>query len=103
MIEMLIGAAGWILAALLVGLWLGERGRRIDAQRREAKLPVVKPERAKVIPPADAAPDVQARELAEARQRYIDEAVAEGYSAKDAAADFDRMMASVSIDRGVEV
>jgi hypothetical protein len=29
----ILGAAGWILGALCIGLWLGERGRRIAAER----------------------------------------------------------------------
>lgn len=94
--------AGWFVAAVLVGLWLGERGRRRDAQRREGRIPVDRPAPASVTPsPVDEAgvPLALGQDLAEARQAYIDKSVREGFDAKAAAADFDEMMAALSSDR----
>lgn len=94
-----IAAFGWIVAALLFGLYWGERARRQDAQLREGKLPVGRTKRAKVLPPSDA-PE-PAGDIADARQRYIDQAVAEGFAPEEAAADFDRMWSQISTDRPV--
>lgn len=91
-----LAVSGWVAAALAVGLWLGERGRRMDAQRREGKIPVGRVKRARVTTPAEqiaaAVPAAVRKETEDARERYIDECVAEGYSREEASEDFDRMM-----------
>src|SRR5690606_22933472 len=38
--ELLLASLGYVLAALCLGLWWGERGRRLDAQRREGVIQV---------------------------------------------------------------
>lgn len=92
-------AAGWTLAALFAGLYLGERGRRLDAQLREGVLPVGRTKRATVRERSDA-PEPDGA-LIEARQCYVEAAVREGFNPDEAAADFDRMMAQVNTDRPV--
>lgn len=88
------------VAAVFFGLWMGERGRRIDAQMREGVLPTPPRWKAKVTPPAGTSPNPN-EELREAKQRYVDDAVREGYPAKDAAEEFDRLMGELYSDRGV--
>lgn len=94
-----VALAGWSLAALFAGLYLGERGRRIDAQLREGKLPVGRPKPAKVIPATDlpAIPD----DIRKAREKYIEQSVAEGYSYEEAARDFDAMWGQANSDQSV--
>lgn len=88
---------GWVAAALACGLWLGERGRRLDAQRREGVLPVGRVRPAIVTEPASSiggeagVSQTMREEMREARDRYIDEAVREGFSPKAAAEDWDAM------------
>lgn len=96
---LLAAVVGWILAAALAGLWLGERGRRLDAQRREGIIAVDRPAPARSITPAGATPSAMARDMEEEKKKYVDDAVAEGYRPEEAAADWDRMMAQVSIDQ----
>jgi histone H3/H4 len=75
-IDLLIAAAGWIVAALLVGLWLGERGRRRSAERLLVTgLPDVEtPPPAVSRVPSEEAEDRFQREA----QAYTDEAVERG-------------------------
>lgn len=107
------GVAGWFVAAVLLGLYLGERGRRQDAQRREGKIRVDPTPRAVVTGAGredddDAAP-AQTRtasatdmaiasgtlaDRAAAKARYIDTAVGEGFDKLEAAADFELMYAN---------
>lgn len=103
--------AGWFVAAVMLGLWLGERGRRLDAQRREGVLTVDPIEPASVRVPGQPAPDAKpgtklsASDMAAAsgamedrsamKKRYVDDAVREGYDPDAAAADFDTMMTAL--------
>lgn len=89
-----------IAAGVAAGLWLGERGRRIDAQMREGVLPTPPRWKARTNAPGDAAPELN-EEMREAKERYVDEAVREGFSAKAAAEEFDRLLAGLYTDRGV--
>lgn len=100
-----VAALGWVLAALVAGLYLGERGRRLDAQAREALAPPPAPRgrpRAvvldahgrKVAPggsPADAVL------MPEEREQMIKEFMAEaGCSYERAAAEVDRIHAELA-------
>lgn len=88
----------WILAAAMLGLWLGERGRRLDAQRREGVIDVDPVPRAEVHGPGGRSTVSEAGALESAREKYIAQCVAEGFNRADAEADFDRMMARAQTD-----
>lgn len=101
--ELLLASLGYVLAALCLGLWWGERGRRKDAQRREGVIQVDRPKRAIVrrsdeggVVPADVQSGI---DIAAARQRYIEDAVREGYDPEDAARDFDQIMTRIYSDQ----
>ena len=83
--------------------WWGERGRRLDAQRREGVIRVDPPKRAVVRRPEEGGvvpADVQSGiDIAAARERYIEDAVREGYDPDAAAADFDAIMARLYSDQ----
>lgn len=103
MIEVILASLGYVLAALYLGLWWGERGRRKDAQRREGVIQVDRPQRAIVrrsdeggVVPADVQSGI---DIAAARQRYIEDAVREGYDPEDAARDFDQIMTRIYSDQ----
>lgn len=103
MIEVILAALGYVVAALCLGLWWGERGRRKDAQRREGVIQVDRPKRAIVrrsdeggVVPADVQSGI---DIAAARQRYIEDAVREGYDPEDAARDFDQIMTRIYSDQ----
>lgn len=84
---------GWALACSMFGLWLGERGRRIDAQKREERIPVIEPKAPRPVQTRTeqvATPALPA--LEEGRQEYIETMIREGYSPDEAAADWDAMM-----------
>lgn len=93
-----LGVAGWIIGAFFAALWLGERGRRIDAQRREGVLPVGKPAKAVIVKQSSPVSPRIMEDMTEAKQRYIEQAVAEGFSVKDAASDFDELMGLAETD-----
>jgi hypothetical protein len=90
--------AGWMLAAVFVGLYVGERGRRRDAQRREGVLPVDPVKRATVRLPESSVPATVSTATADAKARYIADAVAEGYSEAEAEADWTEMMHTANSD-----
>lgn len=95
---------GWTLAALSCGLFIGERGRRLDAQRREGVLPVgrlKKPVIAKGsgTEPEGLTPAATSADLKAAREKYIAECVSEGYSPKAAEEDWQRLLAKASTDQ----
>lgn len=95
--------AGWILVGFFFALWFGERARRIDAQRREARVPVLDVPKATVVPPGGAMPETaDGDDIAEAKERYVEECAAEGYSPEAAARDFEEMMNKVGTDQGSE-
>lgn len=99
-LELLVAIGGWFVAAIMVGLYLGERGRRIDAQRREGKIPVGRTKKAKVMAEAsDMTPASVKQDMDEARRVYIRDSVAEGFSEKEAERDWHEMMASASTDQ----
>lgn len=79
----LVGALGGGLFAL--GLWVGERGRRLDAQRREGVLLVDDVEPAEVIPQGGGHPDGTQRELAQAPSTFVAETMAETGCSEDEA------------------
>jgi hypothetical protein len=87
----------WILAAAALGLWWGERGRRLDAQRREGVIPVDAPTPAKVLQPGAPMPDPTVA-LKEAKERFIAETMAEGHSRKVAEAEYDRLLTRAHTD-----
>lgn len=100
MIEVILAALGYVLAALCLGLWWGERGRRKDAQRREGVIQVDRPKPATVSAPGGTVPEEMQEgvEIAAAREKYIEDAVREGFSPEAAAADFDMMLAQLHSD-----
>lgn len=100
MIELLT-LAGWTAAALALGLWYGERGRRIDAQIREGKIPLERRGKPTVTPDHKRSPPETAGELKAGREAYIDEAVQQGFDAADAGKDFDAMMGRAGVDQSV--
>lgn len=97
---------GWTLAALSCGLYFGERGRRLDAQRREGvlppsgriKKPIVTKQGSGLAPEGLTAPS-SAEELQAARDRYIAECVSEGFDPKAAEEDWQRLLAKASTDQ----
>lgn len=90
---------GWLLAAGLAGLYVGERGRRRDAQRREGVIEVdpVKPATVREPDSMVSASVVIATE--EARDRYVDDAMREGFTRSQAEADWEEMMRDAQTDR----
>lgn len=96
-----LGAVVGVVVGLALGLYEGERSRRLDAQRREGVLPVDRTEPAAVTPPAGlpSAPSALTAEMQSARDRYVAECVAEGFDPEEAADDFDRMLTSASSDQ----
>lgn len=92
--------SGWLLAAILFGLWLGERGRRIDAQLREGVVPVGKPKAAIVKGEATNATHDQAIVFEEAKKKHVDECMAQGYTEAEAVEDWEQMMAQVNTTGG---
>lgn len=83
---------GWMLAALFAGLYVGERGRRQDAQRREGVLSVGRVQRAVVRLPDSSVPATVTAGVADGKERYVEEAMAEGWTRADAEADWEEMM-----------
>lgn len=101
LLELVLIVTGYALASLMLGMWLGERGRRKDAQRREGVIDVDGPEPAVVRAQGDVVPQ-DARsgpDLEAAKTKYIEDAVAEGFSPEAASADFDMMMAELYSDQ----
>lgn len=88
---------GWLLAAVVLGLYWGERGRRLDAQRREGVLPVGSPARAKVLQPGAPMPD-PGEAFRDAKERFVREAMEEGHSRKDAEREYDLLMTRAHTD-----
>lgn len=98
MIDFLL-PAGWTIVLAAVALWWGERQRRIDAQRREERLPVIPPpppRPARVRVDQTATPAYA--DISDGRQHYIDEMVREGFDPEEAAADWDAMIESQHSD-----
>lgn len=87
----------WLVAAVMLGLWLGERGRRLDAQRREGVLPVDPPTPARVLQPGVPLPDPGVA-MKQAKETFVRETMAEGHSRKDAEKEFDRLYAKAHTD-----
>lgn len=86
------------LVGLTLGLWMGERGRRIDAQLREVGRPVVPPAPAKVLARRDdiVGSDDTALALQAAREKMIADCMKEtGCTRETAELDVDRMMAQL--------
>ena len=87
-------AAASAVAAAFMALWWGERARRIDAQRREEKIPVIASEPPKPVEVrvdhSVATPSVA--EFDEAREKYILECIEEGHTRKASEEDWDTMM-----------
>jgi hypothetical protein len=93
----LAAAAGWILAAATIGLYMGERGRRQDAQRREGVLRVDPPTPSRSSMAAVAEPAAP-NPLQKARQQHIDECVRAGFAEADAIEDWDRLVQALQTD-----
>jgi hypothetical protein len=89
----LVAYAGWALVPAFAALWWGERCRRVDAQKREERIPVIAPPAAapaKVRMAQAATPE--SADLEEGRESYIDACMREGYSRPEAEADWAMMM-----------
>lgn len=87
------------IVGVMPGLWWGERGRRLDAQRREAGRSVLTPTPASVTGPEDVSPakklieGTPMAELAEPPQQFIDETMAEtGCSREEAVAEWHTLL-----------
>lgn len=92
-------------AAGAIGLWWGERGRRLDAQRREERVPLLPVPPAKVVPPGGLTAGERAEggvvgELADPPERFIADIMAEaGVSEDEAREEWNRMIGQVMGDR----
>lgn len=81
-------------AAVFMGLWMGERGRRKDAQRREGRIRVDEPEPAEVIPPGGGNSEGMMRDIAVAPEKWILETMAEsGCSEEEAQKEWESLVA----------
>ena len=89
---------GWIAAALIFGLWWGERGRRHDTQRILHVAPASKPE----VDPGEGQPEHVAleRDTAELRERYIQDLIREGHTRKAAEKDWEKVRAQLDSGAG---
>lgn len=89
------------LAAFFAALWWGERGRRIDAQRREERLPVIEHEPVPAIVRRDigsAVPAPVSAEL-EAPEKFILETMEEtGCTREEAVAEWGNLLGQVHSD-----
>lgn len=97
----IISTLGWIVAALAIGLWWGERGRRIDAQHRETGRPRIpgKPKKATVTPPSSEGSHItEGPTEDELRERLIEDAVADGYPRELAEKDADQVLSQLKTD-----
>lgn len=95
-----IAVGSWTVACIAIGMWYGERGRRIDVQRvKLGRVPGQKPKPAQTITPqvADEPPPA---ELAEPPTRFVDQLRADtGCSEEEAAAEWRRLLAASQGDR----
>ena len=102
-ILLLAGIVGALLflSGVALGLWVGELGRRRDAQRREGVIKVDGVERATVTPPGGGPPDGTMRELGEAPSTWIAETIADtGCTEEEAKAEWTRLLAMSMGDGG---
>lgn len=88
----------WFGGGLCLGLWIGERGRRKDAQRREGAIQVDEPERATVIPPGPPTPGSAKRELAEPPPSFVSEMRAEGFTDEEIREEWGTMLTKAYSD-----
>jgi len=92
-LEVALTLVGWAWGCLFFGLWVGERGRRMDAQRREGAIRVDAIEPAIVMQQGDGPPDGMQRELSDPPSSFIQETMAEtGCSEAEAAAEWRRLV-----------
>lgn len=92
MTELLVAVVGGFVLGIMPGLYLGERGRRIDAQKREPGRPAIDPLPAVSRAPGEA--DVSAKdfveggpmaELTEAPDEWLRETMTETGCSRDEA------------------
>jgi hypothetical protein len=89
------------MTGLAFGLWLGERGRRKDAQRREGVLKVDEPPRAIVRLAEDQETLGVPGELAEAPAEFLEQTMYEtGCSRQQAEQEWYRLLARAGTDSG---
>lgn len=105
MSHLLIHAASWVVGfvfGLLLGLYMGERARRLDAHVREGQIPVpqrdVKPRSKRVTIQDEMTPEEYEEHL-EAREarfnRIVEDAMKEGLSREDARRDAEMILAEL--------
>lgn len=88
------GASVGVLGML--GLYLGERGRRKDAQRREGKIRVDRPLEPVVTPPGGRVPQQTESDISDARELWVAETMAEvGCSREEAVAEYNSLLSRV--------
>jgi hypothetical protein len=72
------GLVGWVVGAMFFGLWLGERGRRMAAERRETHGTPLEPQAARLPDQADSESLARTVGRAEANARFSEDTVLRG-------------------------
>lgn len=72
------GLIGWIVGAAFLGLWLGERGRRMAAERRETHGTALAPQAARLPDQPDSESIARVVGRAEANRRFSEETIRRG-------------------------
>lgn len=89
------------LAALFIGLWIGERGRRKDAQRRSENLPVVPPRKAQVIQEGESTVPQSTEAELEPPESFIRDTMRETKCTREEAEEeWQRLLRKVHSDQG---
>ncbi len=74
----IVGLVGWIVGAMFVGLWLGERGRRMAAERRETHGTPLEPTARRLPDEPDSETFARTVGRTEANARFSEETIRRG-------------------------